>query len=84
MSALRPAGSGHVLIPLGASRSKHHLTPQTQERSNGSVSNQDYFLTTKITVLLQYLGMAPNTMPPVGLGGAKGTRAAPSRAGSSY
>src|SRR5262249_10272567 len=36
MNVLRPVGSGHVPIPLGASRSDHHLTRQTPQRSNGS------------------------------------------------
>src|SRR5215471_9944692 len=36
MNVLRPVGSGHVPVPLGASRSDHLLTPQTRQRSNGS------------------------------------------------
>src|SRR5262249_17488043 len=36
MNVLRPVGSGHVPIPLGESRSDHHLTRETPQRSNGS------------------------------------------------
>src|SRR5262249_4369909 len=50
MNVLRPVGSGHVPVPLGASRSDHLLTPQTRQRSNGSADRGQNFHQQKMPI----------------------------------
>src|SRR5262249_3043099 len=57
MNVLRPVGSGHVPVPLGASRSDHLLTPQTRQRSNGSGIGSKFPVSKKM--LIDFKSLAP-------------------------
>src|SRR5262245_55241132 len=72
MNVLRPVGSGHVPVPLGASRSDHLLTPQTRQRSNGSADRGQNFHQQEMS--MNFRTLAPRRKEDYARGSGPGPR----------